>query len=132
MDIIIEFGNEAKGIGVGADQLGPFAVVALANTESGLTLIPLVQHFTSVNGPTDVNQTALRLIALQPFAEDYWAKLDAKVPYDWKNDRWPASAEVQLGKNISSGVAVYADGLLGIGGARPYDAGVGLGLRFKY
>ena len=76
-----------------------------------MALIPLVQHFISINGPTDVNQTAFRVIALQPFAEDYWAKFDTKVPYDWENDRWPASVEVQLGKNInSSGLSFSKDG----------------------
>ena len=131
-DWIVEFGNAGKGIGVGADQIGPFAGVALSNTSSGLALIPLVQHFLSYNGGTDVNQTAFRLIALQPFGEGYWAKLDAKIPYDWENERWPLTAEIQLGHNINKTLAVYVDGLVGIGNDRPYDAGVGFGLRFKY
>mgnify|MGYP001811934573 CR=1 FL=1 len=132
LDFIIEFGNQAKGIGVGADQIGPFLGAAFANTETGLTLIPLIQHFTSVNGPTDINQTALRIIGLKPFADDYWVKLDTRIPYDWENDRWPLSAEAQVGMNINESVAIYADGLVGIGDHRPFDAGIGLGLRFKY
>ena len=95
-------------------------------------LIPLTQHFASYSGDTDVNMTAARLIAIQPFGEGYWAKLDAKVPYDWENERWPASAEIQVGYNFGPSWAVYADGLVGIGTDRPYDAGAGIGLRFKY
>jgi len=131
-DWIVEFDNEDKGIGVGADQVAPFAGVALSNFSSGLVLIPLVQQFLSYNGDTDVNQTSARLIAIQPFGEGYWAKLDAKVPYDWENERWPISTEIQVGYNFGPSWAIYAEGLVGIGTDRPYDAGVGIGLRFKY
>lgn len=132
LDWIVEFDNFDKGIGSGADQLGPFAGVALANRKTGLSLIPLVQHFESYSGGGDVSQTAARLIALQPFAEDYWAKLDLKVPYDWNAETWPASAEFQLGYNINKGMALYGDFLVGIGDDRPFDTGYGLGLRFRY
>ncbi len=131
-DWIVEFDNEDKGIGVGADQVAPFAGVALSNFSSGLVLIPLVQQFLSYNGDTDVNMTSARLIAIQPFGEGYWAKLDAKVPYDWENERWPISTEIQVGYNFGPSWAIYAEGLVGIGTDRPYDAGVGIGLRFKY
>ncbi|WP_147235221.1 hypothetical protein [Ruegeria sp. A3M17] len=92
----------------------------------------MVQHFASYNGPTDVSQTAMRLIALQLFGDRYWAKADIKAPYDWENDAWPATAELQIGKNLSPGIALYADVLIGIGTDRPYDQGAGIGLRFNY
>ena len=132
LDWILDLGDVDKGIGVGADQIGPFGGLAFGRTSTGLTLIPLVQQYLSYNGETDINTTSARLIALQPFAQAYWVKLDAKVPYDWENDAWPATAEVQLGYNFSDRIAWYADGLVGIGNDRPYDAGAGLGLRFKY
>ncbi len=131
-DWIVEFGHEDQGIGVGADQIAPLVGLAFAHLPSGLVLIPLVQHFISYNGDTDVSQTAARLIALKPFGGGYWAKLDAKVPYDWENEGWPVSAEVQVGYNLGPGWAVYAEGLVGIGSDRLFDAGAGLGLRFKY
>ena len=96
-----------------------------------LALIPLLQHFTNING-TDISTTALRLIAIKPLGTAWWLKLDAKVPYDWENKTVPADAEIQLGKNISSGLALYADGKFGLGSDRLYDWGVGLGLRFNY
>ncbi len=131
-DLILDFDNKDKGIGIGADQFAPLAGVAFSHFSSGLVLIPLAQHFVSFNGDTDVNMTAARLIAIKPFGEGYWAKLDVKVPYDWENERWPASGEIQVGYNFGPSWALYADGLVGIGSDRPYDAGVGLGLRFKY
>lgn len=132
VDWAVEFGNEDKGIGVGADQIAPFGGVALANSLSGLALIPLLQHFVSYNGDTDVNQTAARLIALQPFGSGFWVKLDAIIPYDWENEAWPATSEIQVGYNFGPSWAIYADGLVGVGSNRPYDAGLGLGLRFKF
>ena len=132
LDWVIDFDNAQKGIGVGADQIAPFLGVAVSSFSSGLVLIPLLQHFASYNGNPDVSQTAARLIALLPFGGAYWAKLDAKVPYVWENELWPVTAEVQVGYNFNSTWAVYADALVGIGTDRPYDAGAGLGLRFKY
>ena len=128
---IVDFDNDDKGIGVGADQIAPLVGVAFSKFSSGLVLIPLLQHFVSYNGE-DVNQTSARLIALKPFGKGYWAKLDAKVPYDWENERWPISGEVQVGYNFGPSWALYVDGLIGVGSDRPYDAGIGLGLRFKY
>lgn len=131
LEWVLDLGDRKKAIGIGADQLAPLVGIALSHIPSGLTVIPLVQHFTSYNGPA-VNSTAARLIALQSFGDGYWAKADIKVPYDWVNTNWPATAEVQLGYNFNKTTAVYVDGLMGIGSARPYDAGLGIGLRFKY
>jgi hypothetical protein len=130
-DFIIDFRNTKKGIGSGADQIGPLVGVALAHSQSGLVLIPLLQHFFSISS-VDVNTTALRLIAIKPFGKGYWAKADVKIPYDWEAKTWPITAELQIGYNFGPSWAIYADGLLGVGNDRPYDAGVGLGLRFKY
>ena len=130
VDYIHDLGDTEKGIGLGADQIGPFAGIALA-LDSGLSLIPLLQHFVNING-TDISITALRLIAIQPLDNAWWLKLDAKVPYDWENKTVPAEAEIQLGKNISSGLALYIDGMFGLGSDRLYDWGVGLGLRLNY
>ncbi len=127
----VDLGDTAKGIGSGSDTLAPFGGVAFANLKTGLTLIPLVQHFASYSG-NDVSMTAARLIALQPFAEKYWAKLDLIVPYDWNSETFPATAEIQIGYNVNKKIAVYGDLLVGIGNDRPYDKGIGIGLRFKY
>ncbi len=132
LEWVLDFGDPDEGIGTGSDQIAPFGGFAFANTNTGLTLIALVQHFASYNGPTDVSQTAMRLIALQPFGDGYWVRADIKAPYDWENNAWPATAEFQIGKNLSPGIALYADVLIGIGADRPYDQGVGIGLRFNY
>ena len=91
-----------------------------------------MQHFLSYNGP-DVNTTAFRLIAIQSLPNDFWGKLDAKVPVAWDDDNAiPASVELQLGKNFSPSFGAYVDGLFGVGGDRPYEWGVGVGLRLNY
>jgi len=128
----VEFDNEDKGIGVGADQIAPFGGLAFAHLPSGTTLIPLLQQFISYNGDTDVNTTALRLIALKPFGVGNWFKLDAIIPYDWENEAWLPTAEVQLGHNFGPRWAAYVEGLAGFGSDRLFDAGVGAGLRFKF
>ncbi len=131
LDWILDLGDSEKGIGTGSDQLGPFGGVAFM-LERGTMLIPLVQQFISYSGE-DVNTTAFRLIAMQPLPSQMWLKLDAKVPVEWENDEAiPATAELQLGKSINKGIAIYVDGLLGIGSDRPYDWGVGTGIRFNY
>lgn len=130
LEYIHDLGDVEKGIGFGANQVGPFAGIALS-FDSGLTLIPLLQHYTSISG-ADVKSTAVRLIALQPLNPVWWLKLDAKIPYDWENSTVPADAEVQFGKNFNDSIALYAEGKFGMGSDRIYDWGVGLGLRFNY
>ena len=129
--LIVDFGNDDKGIGSGSDQIAPLLGVAL--NQGDLTVIPLVQHVTEISGP-DVNNTSFRLIFLQTFPDsDYWLKLDNKVPVDWENDNEiPASVELQLGKNFTPAFGSYVDALVGVGGDRSYDWGVGAGLRYNY
>jgi hypothetical protein len=130
MDWIVDLGDKDKGIGSDSDQVGPFAGIALGI--KGVMLIPLVQHFLDYSGE-DVNLTAFRLIVMKPLPAQMWAKLDAKVPIDWEHDNEVLStAELQIGKTFNKNIGVYVDGLVGIGSDRPYDWGVGTGIRFKY
>ncbi len=129
-ELILDFGNEDKGIGSGSDQIAP--LVGLALVRGSTVLVPIVQHFVDYDGP-DVNTTAFRLIAIQSLPNKFWGKLDAKIPVDWENDNdIPATLEVQLGKMFAPWFGTYVDGLFGIGGDRPYDWGVGVGVRFNY
>jgi len=126
---IVGFGNEDEGIGTGSDQIAPLVGVALV--KGSTVLVPLLQHFVEYDGP-EVNQTSVRLIAIQSLPDNFWGKLDAKIPFDWQNDTVPASAEVQLGKMFTPAFGSYVDGLFGIGNDRPYDWGVGVGIRYNY
>lgn len=131
LEWIVDLGDKEKGIGSDADQISPFVGIALG-FKTRTTVVPLVQQFWSYSG-ADVNTTALRVIAIQQLPAMMWLKLDAKLPVDWENDEAiPATAELQLGKNITQRIGLYVDGLVGIGSDRPYDWGVGTGLRLKY
>ena len=129
-ELLVDFGNDDKGIGSGSDQLSPFAGVAFVRGNT--VLVPLVQHYVEISGP-NVNTTAFRLIGIQSLPNKCWAKLDARLPFDWENDNAiPASLELQLGKMFTPKFGIYTDGLVGIGGDKPFDWGVGVGLRFNY
>ena len=131
LEWIYDFGNEDQGIGGGSNILSPFLGLAFAH-KSGLSLIPLVQHFAEYSG-NKVKLTAFRLIALKPLDAGSWLKLDAKVPVDWEHDRAiPASAEIQLGRMFNPKIGGYLDGFVGLGDDRPYDWGIGVGLRYIY
>jgi hypothetical protein len=81
----------------------------------------------------EVSLTAFRLVAIQSLANNYWAKLDAKIPVDWEDDEAiPATVEMQLGKMFSPAFGSYVDVLVGVGDDKPYEWGVGVGVRFKY
>lgn len=129
--LIVDFNNTSKGIGSGSDQFAPF--IAMAFVKGKTVLIPLMQHFLSYSGP-DVNTTAIRLIAIQSLPKQFWGKLDVTAPIDWQNDNIvPASAEVQIGKMLSPKFGIYGDVLrVGIGSNKPYDWGLGIGMRFSY
>jgi hypothetical protein len=129
-ELIVDFGNDDKGIGSGSDQIAPLVGVALVR--GGTVLVPLVQHFVEYDGP-NVNTTSLRLIGIQSLPNKFWGKLDAKIPIDWADDNAiPATVEVQLGKMFSPAFGLYADGLVGVGGDKPYEWGLGVGVRFNY
>jgi hypothetical protein len=129
-ELIVDFGNEDQGIGSGSDQIAPFVGVALVR--GGTVLVPLVQHFVEYDGP-NVNQTSLRLIGIQSLPNKFWGKLDAKIPVNWADDNAiPATVEVQLGKMFSPAFGLYMYGLVGVGGDKPYDWGLGVGVRFNY
>jgi len=106
-------------------------LVCSALARGGTVLVPLAQHFVEYDGP-DVNQTSFRQIAIQSLPSNFWCKLDAKTPFDLEYDTVPASVEPQFGRMFTSSFGTYVDGLLGIGGDKPYDWGVGIGLRFNY
>jgi len=91
----VDFDNDDKGIGSGADQISPLVGVALT-PGPGTVLVPLVQHFVDYSGE-DVNTTALPLIGIQSLPHPFWFKLDAIAPIDWENDAIPAEAEPRLG-----------------------------------
>ena len=130
-ELIVDFGNEDKGIGSGSDQIAPLFGIALMPRE-GTVLVPLIQHYVEYDGP-DVNLTAFRLIAIQSFPNEFWGKLDAKIPVDWEHDNAiPATIEAQLGKMFAPWFGTYVDGLLGLGDDKPYEWGVGVGVRFNY
>jgi hypothetical protein len=130
LDWIVDLGDQEKGIGSGSDQLAPF--VGLAMGVGDITWIPLVQQFLDYSGE-NVNTTAFRLIVMKPLPNKMWVKLDTKAPIDWEHDNaTPATAELQLGKSFNKNVGLYLDGLIGIGGDRPYDWGIGTGIRFSY
>ena len=140
LEWILDFNHRSTGCaenpilcppyGAGSDQLAPFVGLSLV-TPKGTVLIPLVQQFFSYNGPT-VNITAMRLIAIQPLPKSFWGKLDFIVPFNWENNITPATAEIQLGKMFSSSFGTYVDGLIGIGNDKPYEWGIGIGVRFNY
>jgi len=130
-ELIMDFGHDDKGIGSGSDQIAPLVGLALVPRE-GTVLIPLVQHFQDFNGK-DLSTTALRLIGLEALPNNNWFKLDAIFRVDWENNNdTPTTVEFQFGKNFSPSFAAYAEGLLGVGGDRSYDWGVGVGIRFNY
>jgi hypothetical protein len=129
-ELIVDFGNEDRGIGSGSDQFAP--LVGVAFVRDSTLLVPLVQHFVKIDGP-EVNKTAFRMITIQSFEDNIWSKIDARIPVDWENDsEIPATLEMQLGKMTSAPFGYYADALFGIGSDRPYDRGVGIGVRFNY
>lgn len=127
---IVGFGNEDDGIGFGSDQVA--GLTGLSFSKGGTVVVPLIQHFLSYDGPS-VNDTSMRLIVIQSLPNDCWAKIDTKVPIQWDNDHAvPAIIETQLGKTFSPAFGMYVDGMVGIGGDKPYEWGTGLGFRLKY
>ena len=112
-------------------RIAPLLGFAFMNFKTKTVLIPLVQHFESYENSA-VSQTAFRLIGLQPLPNQYWLKLDAKVPADWENETTPINSEFEAGKMFSPAVGIFAKALVGIGPDRPFDWGATGALRFNF
>jgi hypothetical protein len=142
LEWILEFGNPQSGQGclenpilcappgTGSDQIAPFVGLSIV-APKGTVLIPLIQQFISYNG-YNISITAMRMIIIQALPKGYWGKLDFIAPIDWENDIVPGTGEIQFGKMFSSSFGVYLDGMLGIGEYKPYQWGIGFGIRFNY
>ena len=129
-ELILDLGDEDRGTGSGSDVFAP--LLGLAMVRENTTLIPIVQHFMDYSG-NEVSLTAIRMIAIQSLPNNYWGKVDAKIPIDWDDDEAILSTiEVQLGKMFSPAFGSYAEVLVGIGDDKPYEWGVGVGVRFNY
>ena len=71
-ELILDFGNEDKGIGSGSDQIAPLLGFAMVRGDT--VLVPIVQHFVDIDGP-DVNTTSFRMIAIQSLPNKYLGKI---------------------------------------------------------
>lgn len=129
---IYDFNHRRKGIGEGSDQIAPLVGVALNNSDWGVTLIPMVQHFVDYHGDTDINTTAFRLIGLKPLPQGQWLKLDGRILRDWENNTLPANAELEYGKMFSPSFGAFGAGSTGIGGDRIFELASKIGVRLVF
>jgi hypothetical protein len=67
-ELILDLGDEDKGIGSGSDVIAP--LLGLAMVRENTTLIPIVQHFMDYSG-NEVSLTAFRMIAIQSLPNNY-------------------------------------------------------------
>ena len=125
-----DLGDIDKGIGIDADTISVFFGAAMGISKN-LTLIPLIEHYESYSG-NDFSMTAARVIAIQTLPSQYWLKYDLKVPYVWDTKTVPAAFEFQIGKSFSQSFGMYIDLQVGLGGYKPYNTGIGLGIRYNY
>ena len=117
-----------EGYGTGSDLLSPLFGVSFS--KGNTILVPLVQHYVEFSGP-DVNTTGFRLIAIQKFKGNYWAKADIILPYDWNNEIFPGTAELEVGKMLSKSFGIYGSGIAGIADSQ-LDWGASINVRFVF
>ena len=130
-EYIQSFDNSEQGIGNDSNIIAPLFGIAFAKPSEGLTLIPLVQHFLSVEGPS-VNTTGFRLIVIKSLPDGYWLKLDGKITVDWHHDTTPTDAEIEFGKMLNPNFGLFGKALVGVGSDRFFDWGVAAGVRFTF
>lgn len=130
-EYIHSFDNVDQGIGIDSDIIAPLFGIAFAKPSEGLTFIPLVQHFLSVEG-TSVNTTGFRLIVIKALPDGYWLKLDGKITADWHHDTTPVDGEIEFGKMLNPNFGLFGKALVGVGNDRLFDWGVAAGVRFTF
>ena len=131
-DWTYDFGNEDKGIGSGADSIGPRIGFGLTNLESAVTVAAILQHTQSYNGSSDIEASTLSITSIRQFRKAGWISSNVVIIRDWEYNAWRSSLSLQAGYSFDNGKAIYVNGMAGIGRDRLFDVGAGLGLRFYY
>jgi hypothetical protein len=131
-DWTYDFGHDDKGIGSGADTIGPRIGFGLANLESEVTAAAVLQHTQSYNGSSDIEATTLSITTVRQFRKAGWISSNVVIIRDWEYNAWRSSFSLQAGYGFGNGKAIYVNGMAGLGRDRLFDVGAGLGLRFNY
>ncbi len=135
VDLSIDGDNVDKGIGAGADTIGPlFAVGLLPKPDTGLiAVVKYLKSFDSDPG-RDVEATTFSFSGIQQLRRiDGWFRLDAQILINHENDdKSTTTLSFQLGKQFNSTFSVYVDGLLDIAGQKSIDDGYGIAARFLF
>ena len=134
-DLTIDGDNVDKGIGRGADIIGPlFAVGLLPKPDTGLiAVVKYLKSFDSDPG-RDVEATTFSFSGIQQLRRiDGWFRLDAQVLFNHENDdKSTTTLSFQLGKQFNPTFSVYVEGLLDIAGQKSIDDGFGIATRFLF
>ena len=135
VDLIIDGNNVDKGIGRGADIIGPlFAVGLLPRPDTAL--IGVVKYLKSFDEELgrDVEETRFAFSGIQQLRRiDGWFRLDTQVLINHENDDKSTTAlSFQLGKQLNPTFSVYVEGLLDIAGQKSIDDGFGIATRFLF
>jgi len=134
-DLSIDGNNVDKGIGTGADIIGPLFAVGLQPKPDTL-LIGVVKYLKSFDSDPgrDVEVTRFEFSAIQQLRRIHgWFRLDAQILINHENDDKSTTAlSFQLGKLFNPGFGVYVEGLLDIAGQKSIDNGFGIAVRFLF
>ncbi len=135
LDLSIDGDNVDKGIGGGADIIGPLFAVGLA-PRPGTVLIGTVKYLKSFDEEPgrDVEVTTFSFSGIQQLHRiDGWLRLDAQFLINHENDDKSTTAlSFQLGKQLNPTFSVYVDALLDIAGQKSIDDGFGIATRFLF
>ncbi len=134
-DLIIDGDNVDKGIGGGADIIGPLFAMGLI-PKPGTAVIGVVKYLKSFDEEPgrDVEATTFSFSGIQQLRRiDGWFRLDAQILINHENDDKSTTAlSFQLGKQFNPTFSVYVDGLLDIAGQKSIDDGFGIATRFLF
>ncbi len=134
-DLIIDGDNVDKGIGRGADIIGPLFAVGLV-PRPGAALIGVVKYLKSFDEEPGrhVEETRFAFSGIQKLRRiDGWFRLDARILFNHENDDKSTTAlSFQLGKQLKPTFSVYVEGLLDIAGQKSIDDGYGIAGRFLF
>ncbi len=134
-DLIIDGDNVDKGIGGGADVIGPLFAVGLI-PKPDTAVIGVVKYLKSFDSDPgrDVEATTFSFSGIQQLRRiNGWFRLDAQVLINHENDNKSTTAlSFQLGKLFNPRFGVYFESLLDIAGQKSIDDGYGIATRFLF
>ncbi|MCC7547097.1 MAG: hypothetical protein IT532_04965 [Burkholderiales bacterium] len=131
-ELSLDTGEKGVGFDMTVFQPVVFGLIDMPSIQS--VFFPSVQHFVDIAGKNDVNMSLFRTSLLTRLPNRFYTYFEPSLYVNWRDDNKTAAAfELEIGRVLTSKLAVWVRPGVGIGGNRiPFVPDWNLEIGFRY